>query len=301
MNKAIIYYFTGTGNTRIASELIEAHLKRSGYSVTLFEVRKHRDALPDPNDFDVVGFGYPIHAFNSPRLFLKTVQTLPNVAKQKPAFIFKTAGEPFPLNRASSWGVIRALKRQGYDILMDRLLLMPYNILFRYPKSLAKQMYFHTNLMAELIACDVIQKRKKPIVSYPWTWVVMMIMRIQWVAAKVNGPLFIAKKRICIQCGVCQKMCPSDNITFHAGYPKFGFDCSMCMGCVMYCPTDAIRPGLITPLRVNGAYDFPRLMQNGERSDACVNEKTKGYFRLFRKYYRSTQQEIDQMQADQGG
>ncbi|MDD3958017.1 MAG: EFR1 family ferrodoxin [Candidatus Izemoplasmatales bacterium] len=298
MNKAIIYYFTGTGNTRIASEMIEAHLKRSGFSVTLFEVRRHRDAMPDPNDFDVVGFGYPIHAFNPPRLFLKTIQTLPRVAKHKTAFIFKTAGEPFPLNRASSWGVIRALKKQGYDILMDRHLLMPYNILFRYPESLAKHMVIHTNHMAELIARDVIHQRRTPIIIHPWTWVVMMIMRIQWVAAKVNGPLFIPKKRTCIQCGICQKMCPSDNITFDSGYPKFGFDCSMCMGCVMYCPTDAIRPGLITPLRVNGAYDFPRLMQNGELSDECINETTKGYFRLFRKYYRVTQQEIDRMREE---
>ena len=295
MKKAIIYFFSGTGNTKIAASEIQEALDAKYYATTLVEIKLPLVALPDPNDFDVAGFGYPVHAFNPPQLFLKTIKTLPKVKKDMPAFIFKTAGEPFPLNNASSWSVMRVLRRKGFSILMDRHLLMPYNILFRYPDALAKQMVLHTRSMAKLIATDICLNKKTERIIYPWTWLAMLFFRIQWVGARINGPLFHVKKEKCIQCGLCLKSCPSNNIKFVDGYPKFSFDCSMCMGCVMNCPKDAIRPGIISPIRVNGVYPFAKLIQDDLLRDDFINEETSGYFKSFRNYYRSTYEEIEAM------
>jgi len=173
---------------------------------------------------------------------------------------------------------------------------MPYNIVFRYPDPLAKQMYLHTNKMAMVIARDIkIKKRTKRNV-YPWSWLAMISLRlIIWKGAKLNGPLFRVRKDRCIQCGRCQAICPSNNIEFVDGYPKFSSDCSMCMGCVMYCPEAAIRPGLIAPLAVNGPYEFAKLIKNDAIPSDFINENTKGYFKSFRKYYRKTNALISQL------
>jgi len=299
MKKAIIYYFTGTGNTRYAAEEIQKALNEKGFETTLFDIRKPLIDAPDPNHFDISGFGYPIHAFNPPQLFLKIIKSLPRLHTPKNAFLFRTAGEPFFLNNASSWSVLRALKQKGFSVLMDQLLLMPYNILFRYDDRLAKQMLLHTQKMAKLIADDVDKSKMTKRIIYPWIWLVMMIFRgIQWYGAKINGPLFHVKKDKCIQCKTCQKLCPSENITFKDGYPKFSIDCSMCMACVMYCPKDAIRPGLITPIRVNGSYSFSKLLQDEEISSDFINSETKGYFKGFLDYYEKTEEIIQSLEEE---
>lgn len=298
MKKAIIYYFTGTGNTRMAAMYIQSFLIKNDYQTTLFEIRLPLPSLPDPNEYDVSGFGYPVHAFNPPLLFLQTIKRLPKLIASKPAFIFKTAGEPFFLNNASSWSVMLSLRKKGFSILMDRHLLMPYNIVYRYNDRLAKQMVIHTRLMAKVIVHNVIRNIQTKRIIYPWTWVVMLFMRIQWVGGRINGPLFHVKKNLCIQCGTCGRVCPSNNVTFQKGFPTFGNNCSMCMGCTMNCPTDAIRPGLISFIRVNGPYPFEKFLQDDTIRDGFINEQTKGYYRTFRKYYAKTYTEINAVLAD---
>ena len=295
MSRIAIYYFTGTGNTRIAAKAIKSELEQSGFIVLLIDIRKDAFSLPDPNTFDMIGFGYPIHAFNAPRYFIKQIKKMPKV-NNKPAFIFKTSGEPFGFNRISSWSLTHLLKRKGYQIMMERHLLMPYNIMFRYQDALAKQMYIHTHQMAKVIAYDVKINRKRHIKFNPLYLPIMYVFRVQWLGAKLNGPLFHAKKHLCTSCGVCESVCPTNNIIMKNGIPSFGGDCTMCMGCVVSCPVDAIRPGLISGMRINGHYPFKDLMGNEHISAYFISENTTGYFKLFKKYYDQTNSEIKQVE-----
>ena len=47
----------------------------------------------------------------------------------------------------------------------------------------------------------------------------------------------------CIGCGQCAKLCPTNNITIQNGKPVWGGDCTHCMACICYCPTEAIEYG----------------------------------------------------------
>ena len=58
------------------------------------------------------------------------------------------------------------------------------------------------------------------------------------------------------------------------------------MRCAMFCPHDAINVGLLRFWKVNGAYRFKQLLADPNIPADFVREDTKGYFRLFRKYYR---------------
>lgn len=44
----------------------------------------------------------------------------------------------------------------------------------------------------------------------------------------------------CIGCGVCEKVCPTKNITIRDRKPTFGKDCLSCLACVQNCPNQAI-------------------------------------------------------------
>ena len=296
MKKAVIYVFSGTGNTRFAAEKIAEELGCCGVETVVWEVRAPFLDAPDPNQFDLAGFGYPVHAFNTPRFFLRFVKTLPRV-QGIPAFLFKTSGEPFHANDASSWPLVRLLRKKGFQPKLDRHLLMPYNIMFRYPDALAKQMYLHTGKMARVVAAQAVAGEEQRPHYYPWTVLWMYLFRLQWFGAWLNGPLLHAKKEACVGCGQCEKRCPAGNIQLKNGVPRFSSRCTMCMGCVFHCPKDAIRPGILNPWRLNGAYPFERLVGDERVPDTYVNSQTRGYFRLFQTYYRQTGLEIQKQEA----
>lgn len=47
----------------------------------------------------------------------------------------------------------------------------------------------------------------------------------------------------CIGCGQCVKNCPMNNITLKDRKPIWGKQCTHCMACICYCPTEAIEYG----------------------------------------------------------
>ena len=296
MKKAVLYFFSGTGNTRVAAGFIAGALRRRGIEADVWEVRAPFDGAPDPGAYDLALFGYPIHAFNTPRFFLRFVKTLPDVQKV-PAFIFKTSGEPFCLNDASSRPLVRLLRKKGFVPMLDRHLLMPYNIVFRYKDALVKQMYLHTADMAALIAARIAGGPPQQLRYRFPAVLVSYIFRLQWFGAFVNGPLIHPDKTRCTGCGLCVQSCPAQNVRMQGRFPKFSGRCTMCMRCAFCCPADAIRPGFLNHWRVNRPYPFEKLAKDDSIPAMFIDENTMGYFRLFRKYYRETYMEIEELKA----
>ena len=148
MKTAIIYVFSGTFNTLKAARMISDALGKNNINARVCEVRRPFNDIPSPEGYDLVGFGYPVHAFNVPQVFLKFVKQLAPGTQR--AFIFKTSGEPFHFNDASSRLLCRQLKRKGYDVMFETHMLMPYNIMFRYSDSLVKQMKAENMLFEDI-------------------------------------------------------------------------------------------------------------------------------------------------------
>ena len=47
----------------------------------------------------------------------------------------------------------------------------------------------------------------------------------------------------CVHCGLCQKLCPTANITVMDGKPVWHGRCTHCMACICHCPKKAIEYG----------------------------------------------------------
>lgn len=298
MKKSIIYFFSGTGNTKIIAEKISNELNLLGIKTEIYDIRLPFNTIPDPNGYDFVGFGYPIHAFNAPQFFLNFIKKIPKV-KHINTFIFKTSGEPFRFNNASSWSLINILKKKGYIPLIDEHLLMPYNIMFRYPKEIVKYMYLHNLKLAKVISKKIV-KQESYLPKYNFLTIgFMYFARIQWLGAKINGPLIHVNKNICNTCGICINECPSKNVEIVKGYPKFDHKCIMCMKCASVCPVDAVRPGFLNVWRINGGYDFKKYLNDESIQQNTFDDKTKGYFRLFKSYYKKSNKDIEKWLNDE--
>jgi ferredoxin/flavodoxin len=290
MQRAIIYVFSGTKNTLLTANMARDSFERANVHTTIFEIQRPFENVPLPQDFDFVGFAYPVHAFNSPQFFLKFVKTLPNANKK--AFIIKTSGEPFHLNDASSQKLYKMLTSKGYDVALDKHLLMPYNIVFRYQDELAKQMYIYNQKLCELFVADFLDGKHAAFHFKLRHTITSAVFRIQWIGAIINGKIYRINKRKCNSCMLCLKSCPTKNISLRKDKLRFDSACAMCMRCVMFCPVNAINPGILRFWKVNGAYNFERLMKDNSIKGDFINEDTKGYFRLFKKYYRNADAQI---------
>jgi len=290
MFRSIIYVFSGTKNTLLAAGMVKDALEYRNVHTEIFEVTKPFINVPNPNDYDYVGFAYPVHAFNVPQVFLEFVRQLPDAHRK--AFIFKTSGEPLHANDSSSYRLYRILQRKGFDIFQNRHFLMPYNIMFRYRDSLAKQMHQTTEALSRLFAKQIATGARKKL-RFPLRHrLLSIVLRIQQPAARFNGHFYSVNSSKCSQCMLCEQTCPTRNISFKDGKFKFDGSCVMCMRCVMFCPEDALTPGLLHFFKVNGAYEYERLLADSSVPSNYINENTTGYFRLFKKYFRNAAHEL---------
>jgi flavodoxin/ferredoxin len=292
VKRVIIFTFSGTGHTEIVAGMLRDALRAQGVHVDCRRIDRcvSEGAVPDLAGYDAVGIGYPIYAFNAPRTVESFARMLPKAAG-KPVFVLKTAGESFVFNSTSSYGIHWLLMRKGYDLRYERLFLMPYNIVFRYPDGVVKQIYTLSKRLAGKMAADIIHGVANRPRYNPLLLLVSLILRIQMPGARLNGRLMRAGKG-CSGCGQCARECPAGNIRIDDGRVRFGWNCVMCMRCVMYCPRGAVKAGLLERWAVRGGYDFERILTDPAVADRYIEHCEKGFFRYFKRYVRETEKLI---------
>ena len=141
-----LFYFSGTGNTQVVAALLKEAFERRGVDVTTTRIEQalKEKAGFDPDAYDLVGVGHPVHGFDAPRILYDFIADLiapsPAVEKKR-AFIFKTAGDFSSMNNAASKTAIECLERKGYDVFYDRIICMPSNWAVKYDDAFSKQLY----------------------------------------------------------------------------------------------------------------------------------------------------------------
>lgn len=216
MKKCILYCFSGTGNTNRVCKMLLSELSSYEYEGEIFDITYDaykRKAFPDPNDYDLIGVAYPGHAFNAPQLFNRFVKLFPKAKREQRAFIIKCSGEPFSVNNSSSNAVKRYFRRKGYQVTYEKHYLMPYNIMFRYPPGLAKQMYLYSQQMAKVSAKKIASGEREFLHGNPFSAIMCFLGKIEWFGAWFNGLFYKVNDRKCTDCGMCAKNCPAQNIT----------------------------------------------------------------------------------------
>ncbi len=286
MKSLIIFYFTGTGNTEEVLGMLTRALNAENVKTDCMRIdccTINNNTL-DINGYDAIGIGYPVLAFNAPEMMEQFLKRLP-AAEGKPAFIFKTSGEPFFTNNASSLGIDRLLKKRGYRLFYERHFIMPYNIGFRYPDEIVRQLYILAEKLSIKTARDLANDISCPPSYNPAAILISLLLRIEWPLARLNGRMY-GVDRSCSRCQKCVKECRAGNIRLEDGRIKFGWKCMMCMRCVMYCPRGAVKAGLISGLALRGPYDFKQIMNNPAIREDAIQNCNKGFFKYFRKYIR---------------
>jgi NAD-dependent dihydropyrimidine dehydrogenase PreA subunit len=299
VKRVLLVIFSGTHNTRLVAEMIGKNFRENNIPADIRDITEPRarnggQFFAGEDEYDVIGLGYPVYAFNTPRMFLRYVKNLG--LRGKSVFIFKTSGEPMGFNRASSFELLKALKNNR--ILGEYHFLMPYNIIFRFPGDLVRQMYYYALKHSKIVATDIMNNRVSRIKAPLFFRLVARVFRIQRLGAVLNGRLYRVREDRCNFCLRCVRDCPAGNIRVNSAGGRgkkfrFGFSCQMCMRCSFYCPADAITIGLLNAWKVNGPYRFGYTEQDENPDWRFINKRTKGFYRVYVPYFEALDRLFD--------
>ena len=161
--KILLIYFSGTGNTKMITELYREAFENAEHEVTVTELPSTHERLVETlaESYDIIGIGYPIHAFNAPKLILKLCKLLPKLnakhGKSKRVFIYKTSGEPVRMSDVSSLKMRKLLKKRGYTVTGEYQYVMPYNIIFRHSDKAAYKMWQTAKSLVPVDADEILR------------------------------------------------------------------------------------------------------------------------------------------------
>jgi len=239
--KGVICYYSGSGNTKLASRYIAKKIQ--GVEFDLFNIGK--GGTVDLSQYDIVGLAAFTDFFAPSQVMQTFVKGLPQ-QNGKPAFVFNTYG-------FISGKTIKVLEKwadaRGFQVVSGYSLHTPES----YPPMIArgqanvdapneKELARFNTFITELgQLCSALangqsitsQKIKVGLLNY------IMPTSARTQARKDMGPKYV-DETLCTQCATCEKGCPYQAIKL-TPFPVFDMDkCYGCWRCYNRCPQQAI-------------------------------------------------------------
>ncbi len=293
MKKGIIIYFSGTGNTAFLSSLIKERLENENlYEMEFFSISKDSKII-DLSCFDLIIFSYPIYAFNAPVIFDKYIKKL-NFLNNKKYYILKQSGESLVLNNSSSSYLKKRLKKSKVKIDGEYHFLLPYNIHFRYDDEFVKELYFYNQKLMDIFIYELKNNIVHKIKSNLLIYLNSKIFKIQRLGGPLNSYFYKVDYSKCIRCNRCVNECPTNNIVIKNNKYKFKNKCIMCMRCSFNCPKDAVNIGMLNGRRVNGGYDYKRIINDSNIKGEYLKNHNKGFYKIFKKIIKENDKKYNE-------
>ena len=286
----MIFYFSGTGNTKWAASKLAAATREDLISIAPYmraDDSSHNLAEPFIlKENERLGFVFPVHGWRVPKLvreFISKMKILrePSDAsagnkakaddclKNRPfAYCVCTAGDSIGLTIENLNEVISqnpSLQALGItEVSSSYSLIMPESYIglpFMDVDPKEREIRKKENAAQELaVVCEEIFDRKEGInrlVKGPIPWFFTKVVGGFFENVLITDKRFHVEKDRCVKCGICANVCPVGDIKGgHGEYPVWQHhkDCLTCFTCYHHCPHHAIEFGNQTQKK--GQYYF---------------------------------------------
>jgi flavodoxin/formate hydrogenlyase subunit 6/NADH:ubiquinone oxidoreductase subunit I len=293
-----IFYFSGTGNTKYIAKIISSEFQSKQHDVDLFKIEdfvlgKNEITLETMKNYDLIGIGYAVHAFNAPRNVFEFIKkNLPNGNGCK-TFTFRSAGDSFGKSGSTS-AVRKALQKQNYSVYYEQNFILPSNVVIKFEDSLVKQLFLYTEQIIDTMVQNILignsKLQKNGIFLRAFTY---LFSKMESYGAKWLGKRF----RILESCNLCKKCvnnCPSANILLETDANNqskivFQKECLLCMRCMYDCPAEAIkmkRAGIFQLKSGFSQKEHQEIINNETIKGDFLNSETRRYFKHYYKYFK---------------
>lgn len=231
----MIYYFSGTGNSRHVAEVLGEKLETG--LVDLGE-RIRAGNMDDISD-DTMIVVTPTYCYRMPRIVEDYLSGV-SISAKKAYFVLTYGTTP---GNASHYAE-KLSEKLGVSYGGTFSVAMPENYIAMFDAPGAEESR-EIIQKAEKKIRDVvrtIEKGENQKDSSPWTGKVLSSINGIYYSLFVKADKFYAKDN-CIGCGECAKRCVLANVVMEEGRPTWLDRCTHCMACINYCPVEAIEYG----------------------------------------------------------
>ena len=286
----MIFYFSGTGNTKWAASKLAAATREDLISIAPYmraDDSSHNLAEPFIlKENERLGFVFPVHGWRVPKLVREFIckmkiqrepsdATVGNKAKADDSlknrpftYCVCTAGDSIGLTIENLNEVISqnpSLQALGItEVSSSYSLIMPESYIglpFMDVDPKEREIRKKENAAQELaVVCEEIFDRKEGIsrlVKGPIPWFFTKVVGGFFENVLITDKRFHVEKDRCVKCGICANVCPVGDIKGgHGEYPVWLHhkDCLTCFTCYHHCPHHAIEFGNQTQKK--GQYYF---------------------------------------------
>lgn len=243
----MIFYFSGTGNSRYAAERIGAMMDEKVIDMA----KSHKDErfTFEVKDQEKIGFVFPVYYYGPP-VIVKEFMTKLKISGNEDSYVFMvmTCG-------SSSGGadryVSKILAEHGLEIKAFFSVPMVDNFIMGYDLSdeedrenINKRAEERLDKIAKSILVKGVSDRK----SSQFDQLLTSTVYPFYVRGR-NTKKFFADER-CISCYLCEEICPVQAIKMVDGRPVWVLNqCVHCVACINRCPVEAIQYGDATKKR----------------------------------------------------
>jgi len=242
----MIYYFSGTGNSKHAAETIASAVNDKAVNIV--------DAIQNKTfgsaDDEITGFVFPVYFWGLPEI-IKRFTAMAEVRNSLGKYVFTviTCGA----NTGTADKMLE--KKLGRSLDYSFSLKMPDNYVVMYDpceKEKAKKYLRHADKELELICKDV-KNREKARKGSTRGGTKSAFVSLLYDPFRKTKKFRVDEK--CISCGICAKNCPDNAIEMQTGKPVWvKSNCQHCTACINCCPKEAIQYGKGTETRRRYSY-----------------------------------------------
>ena len=275
----MIFYFSGTGNTKWAASKLASATHEDLISIAPYmRADDSSHTLAEPfilKENERLGFVFPVHGWRVPKLVrefigkMKVQRAEPDTAGSLPfTYCVCTAGDSIGLtieNLNQTISQNPSLQALGITkVSSSYSLIMPESYVglpFMDVDPKEKEIWKKSKSAQELaVICEEIFDRKESVsrlVKGPIPWFFTKVVGGFFENVLITDKRFHVEKDKCVKCGICANVCPVGDIKGgHGEYPEWLHhkDCLTCFTCYHHCPHHAIEFGKQTQKK--GQYYF---------------------------------------------
>ena len=260
----MIFYFSGTGNTRWAAEQLAVATQERLFFIP-DELKTVCEYTLEDNER--IGFCFPVHGWQPPRIVREFVKRLsfkskdasPCLPHSHYAYVLCTCGDSTGL-AVTMLG--KELAAKGIRLQSCQSLIMPESYVclpFMYTDTPEREREKKEQARRDLDLYTVVVLHRQCSYSRltlglaPWAF--SHVIGAYFNRYMVTDKKFMVDANVCTHCGLCAKVCPVGDIEF-TDVPAWKNDssCTCCLSCYHHCPVHAINYGNIT--RKRGQYYY---------------------------------------------
>ncbi|MCD4814235.1 EFR1 family ferrodoxin [bacterium] len=241
--KTVLFYYTGTGNSLWVAQQMAAALT----DCEIFSMaRINSDVLHV--QADAVGLVFPVHMWGIPQPVLEFIKKIQADDKQ---YYFAAGVNAGQVSRTLVQ-LQEVMRKKGMPLSGGLDIVMPSNYIpWGGPGPVARQQKQYAAAAEKIIQTAPKIKARQPFAlergplwqRIVFTWIYHLSFRH---VTQMDKDFWVDDQ--CTQCGLCEKVCPAQNIQMVNGKPVWQHRCEQCLACIQWCPQTAIQKGKKTPV-----------------------------------------------------